>query len=63
MEWDYPLKASTSRAKGQLPSNEEVGEILSQLQVEFSTDSRASYALNSVFITGKVIPGLYQGDD
>ena len=45
------------------PSNEEVGEILSQLQVEFSTDSRASYALNSVFITGKVIPGLYQGDD
>lgn len=62
VEFDYVLPPTTKKAKGQLPVPLEVEETLSQLDIDITTEGNASYALNSVLVKGKLIPGLYRGD-
>ena len=61
-EFDYVLPASSSQSKAQLPLNVEIGEIMSQISIDFTTTDPARYLLHSVQVQGKIIPGLYQGD-
>lgn len=62
-EFSYELPASSSQSKAQVPVNEEIGEILSQLSLDITTTGSTRYLLHSVQVQGKIIPGLYQGDD
>lgn len=61
-EFDYVLPASSSQSKAQVPLNEELGEIMSQVSIDITTTGSSRYLLHSVQVQGRLIPGLYQGD-
>lgn len=63
LPFSFKVGAVESVAQAQKAANLEIDETISQLSFDITTDSRSRYALHSVKIEGKIIPGLYQGED
>lgn len=61
--WDFVLPPSSTKSRAQMPVPIEISEILSQLSVDLTTKGSTRYLLHSVSVQGKIIPGLYQGDE
>ncbi len=62
-ESDAPIEGIDSISTPQRTLTIEVGETVSQLDIDITTDGGASYLYNSTLIDGRKIPGLYQGSD
>lgn len=62
-EWDFPITGAQEVAVTQQTVTTEVGETVSQLDIDITTDGNAKYLYNSTLINGRKIPGLYQGSD
>lgn len=61
--WDDPIDQDIKPPAGFKPLSIEVGELVSQLSIEVSSDQLGTdYRLHSCQMYGQVIPKLYQGD-
>lgn len=63
MEFDFILPKASGISKSQIPEVIEVDETLSQLSIDVTTSGKDRYRLHSVNVQGKIIPGLFQGDN
>ena len=61
--WSEAFGAIKTSSKTQLPVSVEVDEVVSQITCDITSETPATYSLNSVKFSGKIIPKLYQGDE
>lgn len=60
VEFDFTPEKISRKTKAQLPIEIDVGEVVSQINYDITTENAARATLHSISVAGKIIPGLYQ---